>query len=163
MTGKLKYIIIAVLLLLAGLYFYKKYNVPPAVDFSKVILSDIEGNPVKFSDFKGKKTIVSFGASWCPNCIDEMNALKPIRNTSLADVEIIIISDEPLETIQHFKERKGYPFTFLRMEGGFNSIGVFSIPTTYLFNPNQEIREQSVGFIDWEDPSVVEGMKELME
>lgn len=163
MNGKLKYIIFAALGILIALYFYNKYNRAPGINFNEISLSDLQGNPVKFSDLKGKKMVVSFGASWCPNCIDEMNMISPIKNTSLADVEVVIISDEPLEKIQGFKDRKNYPFTFLKMNQPFNSIGVMSIPTTYIFNANLEQKGQNVGFIDWEDPSAVEDVKEMMK
>ena len=163
MNNKLKYLILAVLVLLTALFFYNKYKVAPKVDFNKLTLFDTQGNPVKLSDYKGKKLVVSFGASWCPNCLDELQMINAIKEKELADVEIIVISDEDMERVQGFKERKGYPFTFLKMNQSFNSIGVNSIPTTYIVNTKFEISDESVGFIDWSDASTVEGIKKLME
>ncbi len=163
MNTKLKLLILAVLGLTAGFYFYKKYNIAPSVDLNKLTLFDTQGNPVKLSDYKGKKLVVSFGASWCPNCIDELQMINGIKEKSLSDVEIIVISDEPMEKVQGFKERKGYPFTYLKMNETFNSIGINSIPTTYILNTKFEIKDETVGFIDWEDASTIENVKEMME
>lgn len=162
MTKKIIGIALLLVALLIGIYFYKKYNVPPSINFQSLELYDLDTNQIAFNDLKGKKLIVSFGASWCPNCIDELNTLKKIKNDLLLDVEIVCISDESMETIASWKERKQYPFTFLKLNASFNSVGVFSIPTTYLFNPNLELKLQEVGFIDWENPEVAKEMRELM-
>ncbi len=160
-----KYIVIAVVAVLGfvGFYLYKKYNVPPTIDFTKLELYDLDTNKIDFNTFKGKKLIVSFGASWCPNCIDELNTLKKIKEKSLSGIEIICISDEDLETIVKWRKRKEYPFTFLKMNAPFNSAGVFSIPTTYILNTKLQVKDETVGYIAWENESTVEHLKKLME
>jgi thiol-disulfide isomerase/thioredoxin len=163
MAGKLKYILIAVLGLLAALFFYNKYRVAPGVDFNKLALFDVEGKPVKWTDFEGKKMVVSFGASWCPNCLDELKLINSIKEKELTDVEIIVISDEELKTVQAFKGRKNYSFTFLKMNQTFNSIGVNAIPTIYILNTKLEVKDETVGYIDWHDLSTVEHLRKLME
>jgi thiol-disulfide isomerase/thioredoxin len=148
---------------LIAFYFYKKYKVAPAVNFSQLELTDLNNEKIAIENFKGKKLIISFGASWCPNCIDELNTLKKIKDKSLSDVEIVVISDEDVETISSWKTRKEYPFTFLKMNKPFNSVNIFSIPTTYILNTQLEVKKEKVGYIDWEDPSHVEHLKKLME
>jgi thiol-disulfide isomerase/thioredoxin len=163
MNNKLKYFIFGLLGLLLALYFYNKYRVAPAVDFSKVELFDLEGKPVQLADRKGKKLVVSFGASWCGNCIEELGMIGKIKDAQLQDVEVVVISDEDMDRVRAFQQRKNYPFTFLKMNGSFASIGVNAIPTTYIFNTKFEIKDETVGYIDWEDPSTVEHLKKLME
>ncbi len=163
MNNKLKYLIVAVLAVLAVIFFYNKYKVAPGMDFNKLSLVDLGGNVVKISDFKGKKTIVSFGASWCGNCLMELKSLMAIKDTELNDVEVIIISDEDLETVKAFKDRKNYPFTFLKMKESFASIGINSIPTNYILNAAHKIKYEKVGEIDWKDASTLEHLKKLME
>jgi thiol-disulfide isomerase/thioredoxin len=163
MNNKLKYLIFAILAGLVILFFYNKYRVAPGVDFSKVNLYDMEGKPVQFSSFKGKKLVVSFSASWCGNCITELRALNAIKDKDLPDVEIIVISDEDLETVQQFKEKFAPSYTVLKMDQPFPSLGINAIPVNYIFNTKLENTEQVVGEIDWKDPSTVERLKKLME
>ncbi|MGZ3919672.1 MAG: TlpA family protein disulfide reductase [Bacteroidia bacterium] len=163
MNNKLKYVLFAILAVIVVLYLYNKYRVAPGIDLNKLALKDINGQPVKFGAFKEKKVILTFSASWCGNCLVEMKALNAIKNSELSDVEVIVISDEPLETVQAFKEKRNYPFTFLKMDESFASLGINAIPTNYILNKNLEIKYEKVGEIDWKDPSTVQYMKKLME
>lgn len=146
-----------------GFYFYNKYKVAPSIDFSKLSLVDLQEQPVTFESFKGKKLVVCFSASWCPNCLDELRELNEIKNNELKDVEVLVISDEPLEKIMSFKEKTDYPFTFLKLTKGFNEIGIFSIPTSYIVNTKLEVKKETVGYLDWKDPSTAEHLVKLMD
>jgi thiol-disulfide isomerase/thioredoxin len=158
-----KYIIFAVLAGLVALYFYNRYRVAPSMDFNKLTLTDVDGNPFQWKSLEGKKLVVSFGASWCVNCRDEMQLLNSIKNTDLADVTIVIIDDEPLERVKSFSLAKGYPFLFLKMEQSFPSIGVNAIPVNYIVNRKLQVTYEEVGEIEWKDGSTREHMKKLME
>ncbi len=163
MKEKFTYIISIILAVLLGLFLYNKFRVAPSIKFDQLSLSDLKGKPVKFNDFRGKKMVVCFGASWCGNCWEELKTLKKIKDGDLADVEIVVISDEPFERILNFKERGDFPFTFLKMEQAFSSIGINSIPTSYIVNTKLEIKKETVGYLDWEDAATVEHLKKLME
>ncbi len=163
MSKKIIVLLVLVIGAFVAFYFYSTYRIAPKVKFETLGLVDLQGNPVKVADFKGKKMVLSFGASWCPNCIDELNTLKKIYATQLQGIEIVVISDEDMETIQGFKDRKAYPFTFLKMEKTFNEIGINSIPTTYIFNTKLEVMKEEVGYFDWEDESTLNHLKKLME
>ncbi len=163
MAEKLTYFVSIVLAILLGLFLYNKFRVAPSIKFDQLILTDIEGKSVKFIDFKGKKMAVCFGASWCGNCLEELKTLKEIKNSDLQDVEIIVISDEPLDRVVTFKNRGEFPFTFLKMDQSFSSIGINSIPTSYIVNRQLEVKKETVGYLDWNDPSTREHLKKLMD
>ena len=162
MPKKISLLIIVALLALGGLYLYKKYKVVPAINFESLKLKTLNGEDFSFNSLKGKKTIVSFGASWCPNCINEMNAMQKINEEHLQDVQIIIIDDEPAERIAQWQQRKNYPFLFLQLQNPFNDIGVYSIPVTYFFNSTLELKKEELGEIDWNDASTREHFKQVM-
>ena len=42
-------------------------------------LKDLEGKPVKLSDFKGKVILLNFWATWCPPCRDEIPDLVSLQ------------------------------------------------------------------------------------
>ena len=148
---------------LIGMYVYNKYNVAPKIDISKLEIIDEASQKFDIKSLKGKKVIISFYASWCPNCIDELEVLNKIKNEKLADITVLAITDESLEKLTSFKEKKQYPFTFLKLTKPFNDIGVFSIPTVYLLNTNNEIVYDNVGYINWEDESTLSHLKTLMK
>lgn len=163
MPKKLSLAIAIVLLALGAFYLYNRYKVAPSIDVSKLSLRTLDGQDFDFSSLKGKKVILSFGASWCGNCIREMNAMKKIKDTELQGIEIVIIDDEPMETVISFKEKREYPFTFLKVDQPFPSIGIHSIPVTYFYNANQELTGNEVGEIDWHDPSTREHFKKILD
>lgn len=162
MQKKLISLFILVLAACIGFYFYNKYRVAPSVDVAKLPLVTLDGKPFDFSSLKGKKVILSFSASWCGNCIREMNTMKKIKDSDLGDIEVVIIDDEPLETVIKFKNNREYPFTFVKLEKEFPSIGINSIPVTYFYNAQGEITGNKVGEIDWSDPSTREHFKQIL-
>lgn len=164
MSKKTTYIILILAILgVAGLYFFNKYNVAPVIEISKLEVVDQDTNKFDIHSLKGKMVIVSFYASWCPNCIEELKTLNSIKNTKLADVEVLAITDEGIEKLVDFKTKKQYPFTFLTLTNSFSSLGIVSIPTTYLLNTKGEIVYNKVGYIDWDDESNLNHLKSLME
>jgi peroxiredoxin len=148
---------------LIGFYIYQKYRVAPTIQLSSLHLVDLDGKAVKMESFKGKKMIVCFSASWCGNCREELDAIASVKEKDLSEVEVVVISDEAIEKVKSFKENRGYPFTFLKMSQPFNSIGINSIPTSYIVNTKQEVVKETVGYIDWKDPSMLEHIKVIME
>lgn len=164
MTKKTTYIILILAILgVVGLYFFNKYNVAPVIDIAKLEVVDQDTNKFDISSLKGKMVIVSFYASWCPNCIEELKTLNSIKNTKLSNVEVLAITDEGMEKMVDFKTKKQYPFTFLTLTNSFSSLGIVSIPTTYLLNTKGEIVYNKVGYIDWDDESNLNHLKSLME
>lgn len=157
-----KILIIAVLGVI-GLYFYNKYNVAPSIQLTKLDVVDQSRTKFDFKSLIGKKVIVSFYASWCPNCIEELKTLNSIKAQKLSDIEILAITDENMEKLISFKEKKQYPFTFLKLNTPFSAIDIASIPTTYLVNTKGEIVYNKVGYIHWDDESNLNHLKTLME
>ena len=50
----------------------------------------------------GKVYVVEFWATWCPPCIASMPHLSQLQNKYADSVQIISISDEPLEEVEGF-------------------------------------------------------------
>ncbi len=148
---------------LIGFFMYQKYRVAPTLNLPELNLVDLEGKTTGIESFRGKKTVLCFSASWCGNCREELNTLASIKGTDLSDVTILVISDEPIEKVRALKERNGYPFVFLKMNVPFSSIGIHSIPTSYILNSKLEVKKQTVGYVDWKDPSTLKHLKVIME
>ncbi|MBL7936937.1 MAG: TlpA family protein disulfide reductase [Bacteroidia bacterium] len=164
MSKKTTYILLIVAILgVIGLYFYNKYRVAPPIEITKLQLVDQDTNRFDMTSLRGKKVIISFYASWCPNCIEELKILNSIKETKLSDVEILAITDESIKKLVAFKTKTQYPFTFLTLTTTFSEIGIHSIPTTYLLNKKGEIVYNKVGYINWDDESNLAHLKAIME
>ena len=164
MTKKTTYIILAIAILaIIGMYFYNKYKVAPTIQVDKLEILNEDTTKFEISSLKGKKVIISFYGSWCPNCLEELEILNSIKNEKLNDIEILAITDESMEKLTSFKNKKQYPFTFLKLNASFPEIGIASIPTTYLLNTKGEIVYNKVGYIQWDDESNLNHLKSLME
>lgn len=164
MKAKQIYIILILAALSAlGFYFYQKYKVAPSIDISKIEVVDRDTNRFDISSLKGRKVIVSFYASWCPNCLVELKEINAVKDSRLADVTVLCVTDESIEKMVSFQERTGYPFTFVTLVSNFQAYGIHSIPTTYLLNTKGEVVYDNVGYIDWKDESTCEHLKSLMQ
>lgn len=162
MSKKLLPILIVVLIALGGLYYFNRYMAAPTINLGELELYSTDGKHFSIDSLKEKKTIVFMYASWCGQCRQELETVNKVRAALLDDVNIVCISDEPMEKVLAFKESKGYPFTFLKMEQGFNAIGIYSIPVTYFVNTKLQIVEEKLGYIPWDDASTVAHLKSLL-
>lgn len=104
-------------------------------------LADLDGNPVRLSDFRGQPVILNFWATWCAPCRQEMpefQALYEQEQTAERDLTILALNreEEPADVRQYFYEEMGLSFTPLLDQTGAvaNSYGVFNMPTTYFVN-----------------------------
>lgn len=72
-------------------------------------LTNLEGEAVRLSDYKGKGVILNFWASWCNPCVNEL----PLLNEAfkLADLPMIAINvGEDEEKVRKFVERYDLAF-----------------------------------------------------
>lgn len=165
MNARKSYILLFIFIAgVAGLYLFNKYRVAPSLKLQSLELSDEQGNPVSLAEeSKGQKTIVSFYASWCGDCIKELKNLDAVKNAALPDVKVLALTDEPVEKLSAFKNKTQYPFTFLKLKKNFNDLQIFSIPVVYLLNARGELVYEHVGYVNWQDASTLNHLKSLME
>ncbi len=121
----------------------------PAPDFT---LNDLEGNPVSLSDFRGRKVVLVFWASWCPDCRAEVPDLKQMyAQADPAEVAFVSISyDREFEALRTFAREQELPGTQLFDPAGKKdsevgaAFGVKWIPSLYLIDPDGKVRLATV-------------------
>lgn len=130
----------------------------PPSDTSKdsIELADLNGQPVAWESFRGKAVFLNLWATWCKPCIVEMPSIER-ASQQLADSNIVFIaaSDESLDKIRVFRDRGKYTFTFLQLKSGFESLGVYGLPTTILFNAKGNRISTETGARDWSSPQAI--------
>lgn len=154
---------IVLLLVLTAFWFYRKTNAVTAFDTQLLKLKTLDNKTFDWQSLKGKKTLICFGASWCKDCRKELEKLKKLVPNELRELEVLVVSDEPMEKIENYRNKYGYPFIFLKSETSYQDMKIYSVPTNYLLNKDLKIVKQKIGDFPWEDPSTRKHLLTLME
>ncbi|MGE8204604.1 peroxiredoxin family protein [Heyndrickxia sp. NPDC080065] len=123
-------------------------------------LTTLSGKQAKLSDFKGKKVILNFWATWCPPCRAEMPHMQSFyeKNKSKG-IEVVAINltsnEKSLQKVQKVKDFvKEYKLTFPILLDEVGMIGaqyqVFTIPTSYILDEEGKILKKQIGPMDEE-------------
>ncbi|MDP2729935.1 MAG: TlpA disulfide reductase family protein [Dehalococcoidales bacterium] len=118
----------------------------PAPDFT---LNDLDGNPVKLSDLRGKVVFINFWATWCPSCRAEMPeieaAYQKYREAGVMVIGVDIA--EPKSVVRQYVEEGGFSWTFVLDSTGEVSrdYQVVEIPTSFFLDREGIIRTVSIG------------------
>jgi peroxiredoxin len=117
-----------------------------APDFT---LSNLAGEDVSLSDFRGQYVLLNFWATWCPPCRQEMPEL---NSFSAAENDFVVVGvniGEQPNKVKKFMEDNGYNYpTLLDQTREIASIyQVSAIPTSYFIDPTGEIKHIKRGLI----------------
>jgi peroxiredoxin len=152
-------VILAVLVFAIGFTMYTNFfNKTEIVTEGSVapdfILTDLDGNQLQLSDYKGQGVFLNFWGTWCPPCKDEMPYMESQYN-AFKDKGVHVIAvdaDESKLAVEKFV--KQYELTFpVVIDKGSEVIGSYNVgplPTTFLINPNGIIVKKITGRMDEE-------------
>ncbi len=137
----------------------------PAPDF---ILPNLQGKPVRLSDFRGKKAVfINFWATWCPPCRLEMptmeKAYKQYRGRGL-EILAVSIDAGPESVVRNFMQEFGLTFPVLLDPESevLYLYRLFSIPASFLIDTRGIIRFKELGYRDWTDGESTKMLEELI-
>ena len=120
-------------------------------------LTTLEGESCQLNDYRDKKVILNFWATWCPPCKAEMPDMQTFyENHQNEDVEIIAVNlttaEKKRETIQNFIDDYQISFTVPLDQTGVaaEQFEVYSIPASYLIDTQGIIRQRVIGPMSYE-------------
>jgi len=118
-----------------------------APDFT---LSDMRGNEVSLSDFKGNIVIINFWATWCGPCRFEIPDLIDLQEKYNGDLVVLGVSldyDGP-SVVPQFAERLGISYPVLYGNGRVANRygGVTGIPTTFIIDRDMNVYRRYIGY-----------------
>jgi thiol-disulfide isomerase/thioredoxin len=160
--GSLTIIILIIVAVGGGLYLFQGSGVESgsespevdqehpgvlATDFS---LTDLDGNPFKLSDYRGRVVVIDFMATWCGPCRREMPHYGIIWEKYGEKIVIMSIDIDPNEserTLRKFSQDFPYA-TWIWARDTFNlgqPYQVTAIPTTVIIDQDGYIRFTHIG------------------
>ena len=124
-----------------------------APDFT---LPTIDGESVSLSDYKGKKVILNFWASWCPPFKVEMPHMQQYYKKYSESDQVVILaanlsySDGSKDKVQQFVDSFDISFPVLMMNNKnvVKLYEIISLPTTFIIDTEGRIQHKIVGPLD---------------
>ncbi len=128
----------------------------------KTSFVDLHENNLDLSVYQKGKVVVSYWATWCAPCIKEMPGIKKAEEIlEEYGYTFLLVSDETLDKISEFKNVWNFDFNFLKSTKSFETLGVYAMPTSYIFDENGKIVETIVGAVKWDSEEMIDKLKML--
>lgn len=139
--------IAAVLAALAAVTAYqtRHHAKQVAPDFA---LQDLRGHRVSLSNYRDKKVLLHFWATWCGVCKAELPSLRGLaRNLAPDEALVTVVEDsDDVEAVRHFAAEHELRYPILLGERAvLGAYGVGAFPTNYYLNGDGSIASTSVG------------------
>ena len=131
-------------------------------------LNSLDGKKISLSDFKGKPVLVTFWATWCDSCKEEISLLEKLcagKEDQLA-VLLIAIDGERKKAVQKIvdKNKITVPVLLLLKEKVMDQYGVRGwVPQTFLIDREGMLLGKTVGERDWCSSEAWSCLKELFK
>ncbi|AFB26180.1 MULTISPECIES: TlpA disulfide reductase family protein [spotted fever group] len=125
-----------------------------------IIFFDEEKNQYSLDQFEGKTILLVFWATWSAPCVKEMPDLDMLQKDFRKLPFSVIPISEDYQDIKVVKEYfKSYQIRYLPIYHDyrnelFKALGVVSLPTSILIDPNGKIVTSFVGNTNWYDEKV---------
>ena len=115
-------------------------------DGETVTLRDLDGDPVRLEDLRGKLVWRNFWATWCPPCQAETPVLREMderyRDQGLAIVAVAV-QETTADDVRAYAERYelDYPIAFDASADVFDLYKVFALPTQFFIGVDGRVLE----------------------
>jgi thiol-disulfide isomerase/thioredoxin len=121
-------------------------------DGSAFELTDLDGNPIRLADLRGRAVWVNFWASWCPPCQSETPILRQI-DQEYRDRGLALIGVQVQETVDDGRRYAetyglGYRIGADVSAAVFRTYRVYALPTQFFIDPDGVIRVVINGPLD---------------
>lgn len=125
-----------------------------APDFT---LTNLQGESMSLSDYRGNKVILNFWASWCGPCRSEMPDMQKFYEAKQDEnIEILAVNlthfERQREHVEKFVEEFGitFPIPLDEENQQYETYEVLTIPTTFFIDEKGIIQQKHVGPMSYE-------------
>ncbi|MEP5612378.1 MAG: TlpA disulfide reductase family protein [Cyclobacteriaceae bacterium] len=128
---------------------------------SKLKLANLQGEELQQAP--DKILILNLWATWCAPCIREMPDLVEMQKLLPDDFVLLLASDEEPERVNRFLTNSSFDLEFIRINNSIESLGVYSLPTTFIVGKDGELLETLVGARNWNDEELIKNLKKYLK
>ena len=141
-----------------------KGSTPPK-DFS---FPDLEGKMRKLSEMKGKVVLLTFFATWCPLCNEEMPKLSGLYEKFKGRGLVVLavsIDRAPASFVRLWTEKKKltYPVLHDQKYSVRRTHNVRFVPTIYVLDRDLQLAGWTIGQADWAGKKATELIERLLK
>jgi len=119
---------------------------------SFVLSNAMDGAPVSSADYDGKTLLITFFATWCPPCIQEIPTLMKLQQQFPNDVFSVVglsVDEGGADVVAKLVKKRSinYPVLMADEATAQNFGGVVGIPTTFLINKEGNVVKKYPGYV----------------
>ncbi|MEK3981410.1 TlpA disulfide reductase family protein [Psychrobacillus sp. FSL K6-2836] len=117
-------------------------------------LTTLDGETVQLSDYKGKRVMLNFWATWCPPCRAEMPDMEKFQKNK--DVQVLAVNltetESNQDNVQKFVDELNLTLTtpLDDQSAVSNEYKVMAYPTTYMIDSNGRIQFITMGAMNYD-------------
>jgi cytochrome c biogenesis protein CcmG/thiol:disulfide interchange protein DsbE len=143
--------LILLALLVVGLLVRGTGSSPTAIGATApdISLTDLDGNPIRLAELRGRPVIVNFWASWCVPCIEEFPLLRDAAARHADDglVVVGIVYQDRTQAASDFMDRNGATWAAAADPDGrvADAYGILAPPETYFIGRDGRIAARVLG------------------
>jgi peroxiredoxin len=131
-------------------------------------LNSLDGKKISLSDFKGKPVLITFWATWCTSCKEDIPVLEKfsVEKRDQLAILLIAIDGERKKAVQKIADQNKItvPVLLLLKEKVMDQYGVRGwVPQTYLVDREGMLVGKIVGQRDWCTPEAWSCLREIFE
>jgi thiol-disulfide isomerase/thioredoxin len=123
---------------------------------------DLEGKAIELSDYKGKRVLLNYWATWCRPCIEEMPDMEKAQEILEQENYIFLFaSDQSIKKITDFKNKRGFNLEYIKYNGMYAEQGISALPVTFIYNEVGEQVHRFDGGLKWNSPEIIEKLRQV--
>jgi thiol-disulfide isomerase/thioredoxin len=125
-----------------------------------VSLTDVSGNTVELSDFKGRLVVVNLWATWCEPCLREMPSLERLQSKLGDRIAVLGVSEDRggSKTVEPFTAKLGLKSVkiFIDPKSAVGrAVEMRGLPTSLLIDRDGKSLGRVEGAAEWDSPKLM--------
>jgi len=120
-------------------------------------LTDLSGNAVRLSDYRGQTVVLNFWATWCRVCQAEMPHVEKFYQEH-KDGNVVVLSvnattqERNPGLVREYADKRELSFPIVLDDRGdvLGNYGVTAYPTTYVIDPSGSVKSRYLGAFSYE-------------